>query len=80
MPKLGLTMTRGIVSKWFKREGDEVKKGEIICQVETDKIVSDVEAPSDGFILKIIVEEGEEEKVLMPICIIGGKEELEKYK
>jgi len=35
MPKLGLTMTRGIVSKWLKKEGDEVKKGEIICQVET---------------------------------------------
>lgn len=80
MPKLGLTMSRGLVSRWLKKEGDEVKKGEEICQVETDKINSDVESPSDGFIIKIIVKEGNEENVLQPICIIGGKGELENYK
>lgn len=80
MPKLGLTMTRGTVVKWFKKEREEVKKGEAICQVETDKITSEVESPSDGYIIKIIVDEGIEEKVLLPICIIGGKEELENYK
>jgi pyruvate dehydrogenase E2 component (dihydrolipoamide acetyltransferase) len=80
MPKLGLTMSRGVVTQWLKKERDEVKKGEKICQVETDKITSDVESPSDGFIIKIIVREGTEENVLQPICIIGGRKELENYK
>lgn len=80
MPKLGLTMSRGVVTRWLKKEHDEIKKGEIICQVETDKISSDVEAPSDGYIIKILVEEGAEQKVLQPICIVGSKEEMENFK
>jgi pyruvate dehydrogenase E2 component (dihydrolipoamide acetyltransferase) len=70
MPKLGLTMSSGILTTWCKKEGEPVKKGEVICKVETDKITSDVESPCDGHISRILVHEEEEKEVLAPICII----------
>jgi len=42
MPKLGLTMTEGIITRWLKEEGDQVKKGELLFEIETDKINSEV--------------------------------------
>ncbi len=71
MPKLGLTMTHGILSKWCVAEGDKVKKGEIIAEIETDKISSEYESPFEGTVLEILVEEGEEVKVTAPICVVG---------
>ena len=59
MPKLGLTMTEGTIDEWKKKEGDAVKKGEIIYSVATDKLTNDVEADCDGVLLKIVVKEGE---------------------
>ena len=59
MPKLGLTMTEGTIEEWKKKEGDEVKKGEILFSVETDKLTTDVEAEADGVLLKILVPAGE---------------------
>ena len=70
MPKLGLTMTRGTVVKWHKAVGDIVDKGDIVCDVETEKIVDEVSAPCDGRISKILVQEGEEQAVLQPVCLI----------
>jgi pyruvate/2-oxoglutarate dehydrogenase complex dihydrolipoamide acyltransferase (E2) component len=70
MPKLGLTMTRGMVSKWKKQINEPVKKDEVICEVETEKITSDVNAPFDGYIKEILVQENEEQEVLKPICLI----------
>ncbi|MBN1332976.1 MAG: 2-oxo acid dehydrogenase subunit E2 [Synergistales bacterium] len=58
MPKLGLTMTEGTVSEWKVSEGETVKKGDILFVVATDKLTYEVEAPEDGVILKILVEEG----------------------
>ena len=45
MPKLGLTMETGKITEWKKKEGDQVKKGEILLVVETEKITYEVEAP-----------------------------------
>ena len=59
MPKLGLTMTEGTIDEWKKKEGDTVQKGEIIYSVATDKLTNDVEAETDGVLLKILVPEGE---------------------
>ena len=73
MPKLGLTMTRGTVSKWTKQVGEPVSKGEVICEVETEKIVNEVEAPFDGYIKEILIPEGEEQAVLQPICLMVQK-------
>ena len=58
MPKWGLTMKEGKVSRWLKAEGDPVKAGEPLFEVETDKITNSVEAPADGVLAKIIVPEG----------------------
>jgi len=54
MPKLGLSMTEGIVGKWLKQEGDSVKKGEAVVEIMTDKINNVVESPVDGVLLKIL--------------------------
>ena len=59
MPQLGLTMTEGTVSQWLKQEGDAVKQGDEIVEVETDKISNIVEAHEDGVLLKIVAQEGD---------------------
>lgn len=75
MPKLGLTMVEGKVSKWHKKEGDEVKKGDVLFEVETDKITNHIEADQDGVIRKIFVNEGEKAKVAAPVAILAGRDE-----
>ena len=74
MPKLGLTMTEGNIANWRKAEGDSVAMGEIIFDVETDKITKEFESPGEGVIRKILVAEGTVE-VLKPIAIIGKADE-----
>jgi len=59
MPKLGLTMEEGLIVEWKKNEGDEVKKGDILFVLETEKVTYDVEAPEDGVLGKIVVQEQE---------------------
>lgn len=54
MPKLGLTMTEGRIVEWIKKEGDPVKKGEILFVLETEKVTYEVEAPEDGILGKIV--------------------------
>lgn len=74
MPKLGLTMTEGTIADWRKAEGDTISSGEIIFDVETDKIVKEFEATASGVLRKIIVSEGTVD-VLEPIAIIGTADE-----
>jgi pyruvate dehydrogenase E2 component (dihydrolipoamide acetyltransferase) len=59
MPKLGLTMTEGQIVEWKKKEGDHVKKGEVIFVLETQKVTYEVESPEDGILGKILVRENE---------------------
>ena len=59
MPKLGLTMTEGLIVEWKKAEGDQVKKGEILFVLETEKVTYEVESPEDGILGKIHVQAGE---------------------
>ena len=80
MPKLGLTMETGIVVSWRKREGDPVDKGETLLEVETDKIVSEVQSPGKGILLKVLVSEGMEAKVQTVLAVIGEVgEDLSAY-
>lgn len=58
MPKLSLTMKTGSVVQWFKKEGEQVEKGEPIVEVLSEKITYDVEAPAAGVLRKILAEEG----------------------
>ena len=71
MPKLGLTMTEGTVSKWLKHEGDAVKEGEPLFEVETDKLTNTIEASASGTLLKIYVPAGGSAKCLDPVAVIG---------
>jgi len=75
MPKLGFNMDKGTIEKWRKKEGDFVKEQEVIFEVETDKTVMEVEAQVSGVLRKILVTEGEEVPVTLPIAIIGDKDE-----
>jgi len=74
MPKLGLTMTEGTIVEWFKKEGEEVKKGEKIFAVETSKLTNEVEAPAGGILRKIIHKDGKLQ-VLEPVGILAGADE-----
>jgi pyruvate dehydrogenase E2 component (dihydrolipoamide acetyltransferase) len=58
MPALSPTMTEGNLAKWLKKEGDEVKSGDVIAEIETDKATMEVEAVDEGTLGKIIVQEG----------------------
>ena len=75
MPKLGFNMDKGTLVKWRKKEGDFVKEQEVLFEIETDKTVMEVEAQTSGTLRKILVAEGEEVLVTLPIAIIGDKEE-----
>src|SRR5690554_3150648 len=58
MPKLGLTMTEGILAEWRVKPGERVRAGDVVFVVETDKIANEIEAPSDGEVLELLVESG----------------------
>ncbi|MDE2318122.1 MAG: pyruvate dehydrogenase complex dihydrolipoamide acetyltransferase [Rhodospirillales bacterium] len=58
MPALSPTMTEGKLAKWVKKEGDEIKSGDVIAEIETDKATMEVEAVDEGFLAKILVPEG----------------------
>ena len=68
MPKLGLTMTEGLIVEWKKKEGDPVKKGDILFVLETEKVTYEVESPEDGILGKIHVESGETVPVGVPVA------------
>jgi len=71
MPKAGMAMEEGTLIRWLKKEGDSVKKGEAIAEIETDKVIIEEEAPGDGVMLKTLVEEGAVVPVVTPIAYIG---------
>lgn len=74
MPKMGLTMTEGVILNWRKQEGDMIKKGDIIFDVETDKLTNEYDSKAEGVLRKILVEEGTV-PVLAPVAIVGDKDE-----
>lgn len=59
MPKIGLDMEEGTISKWLKGAGDTVKEGEPLVDIETDKVVTTVESSLDGTLVEIVAEEGD---------------------
>ncbi|MCH8494833.1 MAG: pyruvate dehydrogenase complex dihydrolipoamide acetyltransferase [Balneolales bacterium] len=75
MPKLSDTMEEGVISKWNIKEGDKVKSGDIIAEVETDKATMDVEAFDDGTVLKILAKEGEAVPLGGKMVILGDEGE-----
>src|SRR5690348_5169874 len=76
MPALSLTMEKGNLAKWHKKEGDTVKSGDVIAEIETDKATMEVEAVDVGTLGKILVPEGTNDvAVNTPIAMILGEGE-----
>src|SRR5919198_4345742 len=70
MPQLGITMTEGKITRWLKREGEPVGAGEPVCEIETDKISTAVEAPAAGTLGRILVPEGASAVVSAPLALV----------
>lgn len=75
MPKMSDTMEEGVIAGWVKKVGDEVKSGDILAEVETDKATMELESYDDGFLLHVGVKDGESVPVDGVIAIIGEKGE-----
>src|ERR1700744_5270565 len=76
MPALSPTMTEGKLARWLKKEGDSVKAGQVIAEIETDKATMEVEAVDEGKLLKILVPGGAQGiKVNTPIAVLAGEGE-----
>ena len=75
MPALSPTREKGNLAKWLKKEGDTIKSGDVIAEIETDKATMEVEAVDEGEVLEILVPEGSENvKVNTPIARLAGEE------
>ncbi|MDH5696619.1 MAG: 2-oxo acid dehydrogenase subunit E2 [Dehalococcoidia bacterium] len=81
LPLLGLGEEKGTIVRWVKSEGDRVEKGDVLFEVETEKVVTEVESPASGILRKILVTEGVEVPVSTVVAVITAiDEELpEKY-
>src|SRR5438309_8981205 len=76
MPALSPTMEEGTLAKWLVKEGDEVKSGDILAEIETDKATMEFEAVDEGTIAKILVPEGTDGvKVGQPIALLAAEGE-----
>jgi pyruvate dehydrogenase E2 component (dihydrolipoamide acetyltransferase) len=75
MPLLSPSMTEGTLVKWIKKEGDPIKSGDVLAEVETDKATMDLEAFDSGILRKILIQEGTKVPVQSRIGIIGTKDE-----
>ena len=75
MPKMSDTMEEGVIAEWHKKVGDEVKSGDILAEVETDKATMDMEAYQEGTLLYIGVEKGDAVPVNGVMAVIGEKGE-----
>lgn len=73
MPKMSDTMQEGTIASWLKKEGDEVKSGDILAEVETDKATMELESYEDGILLHIGVAEGDAVEIDGVIAVIGEK-------
>ena len=76
MPKLSDTMTVGTLVKWLKNEGDKVKTGDMLAEVETDKATMELECFFDGTLLKIFAQNGAQVAIGDPLCAVGKPGEV----
>ena len=74
LPKWGLTMEDGTVVAWYVDEGDHVVEGEMIAEVETEKVENELEAPCAGVVARILVDEDETVEVGAVLAVIAADE------
>ncbi|MGB7860883.1 MAG: 2-oxo acid dehydrogenase subunit E2 [Acidimicrobiia bacterium] len=75
MPQLGETVTEGTILKWSKQVGDQIREDEVLVEISTDKVDTEVPSPVSGTILEILVEEGDTVEVGVDLVVIGGADE-----
>ena len=73
MPKLRPDMQEGVLCAWLKEEGDEVKAGDPLFEIETDKVVNQIESTESGILKKQVFEEGDTVQVETPVAILETK-------
>jgi 2-oxoglutarate dehydrogenase E2 component (dihydrolipoamide succinyltransferase) len=73
MPQLGETVTEGTITKWFKAVGEHVAEDEVLFEVSTDKVDSEVPSPASGYLVEILVPEGETVEVGATLAILGDE-------
>src|SRR2546423_14306973 len=74
MPALSPTMEKGNLAKWFKKEGDKVKPGDVIAEIETDKATMEYEAIDEGTLAKIVVPEGTQDVPVNQLIAVLAEE------
>ena len=75
MPRLSDTMERGTIARWLVHEGDAVHEGDVLAEIETDKATMELNAYSDGVLLRILVQDGESADLGAPIAVVGAEGE-----
>src|SRR5262245_34596713 len=75
MPSLGHTMEKGKIIEWLKHVGDPIAKGEPFVIIETDKVITEVESPADGVVLRIVVSSEEERPIGSLLAVLGAQGE-----
>jgi pyruvate dehydrogenase E2 component (dihydrolipoamide acetyltransferase) len=75
MPKLGFDMAEGTLVRWVKNEGENVNKGDVLAEIETDKATVEVESSASGVVRKLLVEAGSVVPIGDPIAIVGSADE-----
>jgi pyruvate dehydrogenase E2 component (dihydrolipoamide acetyltransferase) len=75
MPKSGMAMEEGVIIEWLIKEGDQIKEGDVIAQIETDKTTMDLESDLTGTVLKLVYPDGTTVPVTLPIAWVGKKGE-----
>jgi pyruvate dehydrogenase E2 component (dihydrolipoamide acetyltransferase) len=75
MPKLGFDMSEGLLVRWVKNEGEDVKKGDVLAEIETDKATVEVESSASGVVRKLLVEAGTIVPIGDAIAIVGSADE-----
>ncbi len=80
MPQGGQDLEKGKVVKWLKNEGEPVKKGDVVCEIETEKATIEVPSRQDGYLRKILIPAGNEAPILSVIGVIGElSDPIDKY-
>jgi pyruvate dehydrogenase E2 component (dihydrolipoamide acetyltransferase) len=72
MPRLSDTMERGTIARWLVHEGDAVKEGDVLAEIETDKATMELFAYDEGVLLRVLVQDGESAELGAPIAIVGA--------
>src|SRR6266508_3668428 len=75
MPKLGFDMAEGTLVRWVKNEGENINKGDVLAEIETDKATVEVESSASGVVRKLLVEAGSVVPIGDPIAIVGSADE-----